>query len=78
VLTSAQVRGARAMLSITIDALAKEAGLTPWTIRRFENDHGGLKAKTQDKIVKTLERLGIILIEETDTTWPGILMRKQG
>jgi len=78
VLTSAQVRGARAMLGITIDALAKEAELTSWTIRRFENDHGGLKARTQDKIVKTLERLGIVLTEETDTIGPGVLMKKRG
>lgn len=62
---------------MSIDAFAKEVGVNSWTIRRFENNQGGLKADTQDKIMKVLERRGIYPVDETDDTEAGIVIRKR-
>lgn len=65
-ITSAQVRGARAMLSLTQEQVANRAGLKRVAVARFETGITDPHESTLERIQTALERAGAIFIE-TDT-----------
>ena len=76
-ITSEQIRGARAMLRWSAKKLAEESGLSWPTIQRMESAVGvpsGL-SKNLDLVQRTLEEAGIIFIGEDDEG-PGVRLRK--
>ena len=72
-LSSGQIRAARALLRWTADALAKESVIGVATIRRLELQDGVPKTNTNTLVLikKTLERVGIEFIGDPDNS-PGV------
>ena len=62
--SSSQIRMARAALKIGVRDLAEMAKVTTATITRYENERGGLQAETRDKLQKALEDAGIEFVPE--------------
>jgi predicted transcriptional regulator len=65
-LSSDQIRGARAILRLSQADLAKAAGVSLETVKRLEAMHGELKVRldTLTRIKEALERAGVEFIPE--------------
>jgi len=76
-ITSEQIRGARAMLRIEQSDLAARAGVSLETIKRVERKPGKISAlaATLDAIQKSLESAGVEFIAENGGG-PGVRLRK--
>ena len=72
-LTPAQVRGARAMLEMKQEDLAKEAGTQRSVLAAFEGGQSTPREATLERIRDVLEAKGIIFVE-TDVG-VGVLIR---
>ena len=72
-ITSTQIRAARAMLGIDQKALAELAGLSLPTIQRMEASDGQVRGVVDSlvKVVEALEAAGIELIGEGATSSGG-------
>jgi transcriptional regulator with XRE-family HTH domain len=73
-ITSSQVKMARAALGIGVRELAERAGITANTVSRFENSGGGL-ATTVNAIQKALEDAGIIFIAKDEHGGAGVRLK---
>ena len=73
-ITSEQIRGARAMLRIEQSELATMAQVSPETIERIERQSGPVLALagTVDAIQKALESAGVEFVEEPEDRPYGI------
>jgi transcriptional regulator with XRE-family HTH domain len=83
VLTSRQLRAARALAGIDQRALAKAARLSLPTIQRMEASDGVVRGNVESlmKLIAALERLGIELINEgaaSEGGGRGIRLKKRG
>ena len=76
-LTSEQIRAARAMLKIEQRQLAEAAGVSLETIKRVERGSGPVSvlSGTLDKLTRALEAAGVIFIAENGGG-PGLRLRK--
>ena len=77
-ITSEQIRGARAMLRWSAKQLAEQAGLSWPTVQRMESTQGvpsGL-SKNLELVQRALEGAGIIFIDEDDAG-PGVRLKKR-
>ena len=72
-LTSAQLRAARALLGLDQKALAELAGVSLPTIQRMEASIGNVRGvvDTLTKVVEALERSGVELIGDGATSPAG-------
>jgi len=72
-LTSAQLRAARALLGIDQRTLAERAGVSLPTIQRMEASDGYVRGvvDTLTKVVAALEREGVELISENSISHSG-------
>ena len=72
-LTSAQLRAARALLNIDQKQLAEMAGVSLPTIQRMEASDGNVRGivDTLTKVVEALDRAGIELIGESAVSRGG-------
>lgn len=70
-LTSVQIRMARAALGWGVRDLAKKAGLAPNTVSRFENGHGA-RVETLVLIERAFADEGIVFLEADQTGGPGV------
>ncbi len=72
-----QVKAARAMLGWSQEDLAQQSGVSYPTISRLESADGeiGGRSDTANKIVSTLEKAGVIFVEENGEG-PGVRLRK--
>ena len=77
-LTSEQVRAARALLRMEQAELAAQSGISLPTIKRLETQPGTLAAHapTATAIQRALEKAGVIFVEENGEG-PGVRLRKQ-
>jgi predicted transcriptional regulator len=75
-ITAAQVRGARAMLNMDQEELARRAGLKRVAIGRFETGVTSPHDSTLQRIQVALEEAGVVFIE-TDTGFGVLLSRKK-
>ncbi|AEH88863.1 transcriptional regulator, XRE family [Mesorhizobium opportunistum WSM2075] len=74
--TAAQMRAARALISLSQSELAKRAGVSIPTVKRCESDServAAVSAETQDKIRVVLEAEGV---EFTNGNHPGVRLRR--
>jgi len=76
-LTSEQVRAARALLRIEQRDLAEASGVSLETIKRVERIPGAISAyaSTVDAIQRALESAGVIFVAENGEG-PGVRLRK--
>jgi transcriptional regulator with XRE-family HTH domain len=82
-ITSRQMRAARALAGIDQRALAKAAHLSLPTIQRMEASDGVVRGNVESlmKLIRALERLGIELINEGAASaggGRGIRLKKRG
>lgn len=73
--TSAQIRAARALLNWTVRDLAEKASVHRNTITRAETDATG-PGRATAAIRSALESAGVIFIEENGAG-PGVRLRKE-
>jgi predicted transcriptional regulator len=78
-LSSDQIRGARAILRLSQADLAKAASVSLETIKRLEAMHGELKVRldTLTRIKEALERAGVEFIPENGGG-AGVRLAKRG
>jgi len=76
-LTSEQIRAARALLRMEQKDLAERSGVSLPTIKRLETQPGPLGAhgRTVDALRTALEAAGIIFVEQNGEG-PGVRLRK--
>lgn len=76
-ITSAQIRAARALLRITVNDLAEMSEIGIATIKRIEAGDGipPAHARTLDQLSKALERAGVEFIGTPDER-PGVRLKK--
>jgi transcriptional regulator with XRE-family HTH domain len=76
-LTSEQIRAARAMLRIEQRELAERSGVSLETVKRIERTPGAISAYTGtvDKLRRALESAGI---EFSDGDQPGVRLKSAG
>jgi transcriptional regulator with XRE-family HTH domain len=76
-ITSGQIKAARALLDLTVAELAKEAGIGFTTMVRLEAADGvpSGTVRTLDSVQKTLEKAGIEFIGTPEDA-PGVRLRK--
>jgi predicted transcriptional regulator len=76
-LTSEQLRAARAMLRIEQRDVAEMAGVSLETVKRMERTPGQISAlaATLHKLQRALESAGVIFVEENGEG-PGVRLRK--
>jgi DNA-binding transcriptional regulator YiaG len=76
-ISSAQIRGARALLKISAAELATMASVTWKTVQRMESAEGvpPSRSGTLERIKATLERQGIEFIGDPLTS-PGVRLRR--
>lgn len=67
-----QIRMARAALSLSVKALAEQAGVAESTIHRFETNRGGMQTATLGRLQSTLEAAGIMFIAAGDSGGIGV------
>lgn len=78
-ITSAQIRAARALLRITVNDLAEMSKIGIATIKRMEAGNGipPAHARTLDQLSKALEMAGVEFIGSPDDR-PGVRLKKIG
>lgn len=76
-ITSAQIRAARALLRITVNDLAEMSEIGIATIKRMEASNGipPAHARTLDQLSKALEKAGVEFIGAPDDR-PGVRLKK--
>lgn len=76
-ITSAQIRAARALLRITVNDLAEMSKIGIATIKRMEAGNGipPAHARTLDQLSKALEMAGVEFIGSPDDR-PGVRLKK--
>ena len=72
-ITSAQLRAARALAGIDQKVLAERSGLSVPTIQRMEASDGVIRGNVDSlmKLIAALEAIGIVLIGEDATSAEG-------
>jgi len=73
-ITSVQVRMARAALGWSVRDLASRAGMAANTVSRYENGADAY-GETLTKIRRAFEQSGVIFIDENEDVGPGVRMR---
>ena len=78
-ITSEQLRGARALLRWSAKQLAQESGVSWTTIQRMEASSGVPPGLTKNLVTiqKALEAAGIIFIDEDEHGGPGVRLAKE-
>jgi transcriptional regulator with XRE-family HTH domain len=73
VISSAQIRAARALLGIDQRKLAELSGLSVPTIQRMEASEGNVRGvvETLTRVVEAFDRAGVVLIGENATSSGG-------
>jgi transcriptional regulator with XRE-family HTH domain len=79
IISSRQLKAALAMLGWKVSELADASGVSEPTIWRLETAEGSIggRPETVEKLIGTLERAGVIFIEENGQG-PGVRLRKAG
>jgi hypothetical protein len=73
VISSAQLRAARSLLSITQSELSSIAGVSIPTLRRVEGTGAGpVSPRVMKTVAATLERLGVVFVEADDQFGAGV------
>ena len=77
-ISSKQIRAARALVELNQSQLAERAGIGIATLRRIEGTHEIVgSALTLTRIQRALEQSGIVFIDKDERYGPGVRLRKQ-
>ncbi len=78
-LTTSQLRAARAMIGISIEELAEAAGVAGDTIRATEASAGNAEPELSEKLKRVLQSRGIIFVAagQQDASGPGVRLHQQ-
>lgn len=78
-LTTSQLRAARAMIGISIEELAEAAGVAGDAIRTAEASTGNAEPELSNKLKRVLESRGIIFVAagQQDSSGPGVRLHQQ-
>jgi predicted transcriptional regulator len=72
-ISSAQLRAARSLLSITQTELSKIAGVSIPTLRRVEGTGAGpVSPRVMKTVAATLQRLGVVFVEADNQFGAGV------
>jgi predicted transcriptional regulator len=74
--TGAQIRAARALLNLSATDLAEMADLSRGTIQRAEHENAEVTTPNHERIVETLEGLGVIFLP-SNGEGPGVRTRRR-
>jgi transcriptional regulator with XRE-family HTH domain len=75
-MTPAQCRAARGLIRWTQPDLAKAAGVSDVTVRKFENEQATPQRASLQVMRAALESAGVIFVEENGEG-PGVRMKKE-
>ena len=77
-LTSEQIRAARSLLRWTAQDLADRSGVSWRTIQRLESATGvpASHSKNLEAIRRAFEKAGVLFIDQTEESGPGVKLRK--
>lgn len=73
--TGVQIRAARALLGLSAEELAVQTKLSRGTIQRAELEKAQITSANGERIVETLERLGVVFLP-SNGDGPGVRLRK--
>jgi len=76
-ISAAQMRAARGLVSWSQTKLGEASGLALSTIKRMESERGPMRSSAENvvKVQRSLEDAGVIFIDE-DEEGPGVRLRK--
>jgi len=74
-LTAAQIRMARAALSVSVRELSELTGVAESTIHRFETSRGGMQTGTLAKLQAALEKQGVLFVHPDTNGGAGVRLR---
>jgi transcriptional regulator with XRE-family HTH domain len=76
-LTSEQIRAARSLLRWTAHDLAEKSGVSGRTIQRLETDTGvpASHSRNLEAVRRTLEQAGVVFIDQSEESGPGVKLR---
>ena len=76
-LRSEQIRAARALVRWSAQNLADNSGVSWKTIQRMESQDGvpSATARNIEKIQKTLEKAGVVFIDQYEECGPGVRLK---
>jgi transcriptional regulator with XRE-family HTH domain len=77
VLTGPQLRAARALLDWSRAVLAEKSGTSAVSIEQFERGVTDPKLRTAGKWRRTLEKAGVVFIDQDNELGPGVRLRKR-
>lgn len=76
-ITSRQIRAARALIGLGQHDLAERAGIGIATLRRIEAaEEVSGSAKSMARIQRAFEAAGVIFIDRDDTAGPGVRLKR--
>lgn len=75
-IVGAQIRAARALLGLSAQDLANLTKLSRGTIQRAELENAEITAANEQRIVETLEGLGVLFLP-SNGEGPGVRLRKK-
>lgn len=78
-ITTSQLRAARAMIGLSIEELAEAAGVSGNSIRDAEASTGNAERELSRKLKQVLESRGIIFVSagQQDASGPGVRLHHQ-
>ncbi len=76
-ITSEQIRAARALLRWSAQDLADKSGIGFRTVQRFESESGIPASRTSNLIAirRVLEEAGVIFIDQNEEGGPGVRLK---
>lgn len=74
-ITPEQIRAARVVVGLGVRELAEQAGMTPFTVTRFETGKGRMHPNNLAKVRTVLEQAGVTFLPD-DGSGYGIRWRK--
>ena len=76
-ITSEQIRAARALLRWSAQDLADKSGIGFRTVQRFESESGIPASRTSNLIAirKVLEDAGVVFTEQNEESGPGVRLK---
>ncbi|AYD00509.1 helix-turn-helix transcriptional regulator [Neorhizobium sp. NCHU2750] len=79
-LTTSQLRAARALIGITVDDLSGATGVSADTIRSIEASSGTADPETAERLKRLFESRGVVFVAagQQDASGAGVRLHQQG
>jgi len=79
-LTTSQLRAARALIGITVDELSGATGVSAETILSIEGSSGSADEETSDRLKRMFESRGVVFVAagQQDSSGEGVRLHRWG